>query len=141
MTTSALAVADQVLALLKTLTNVNVYDGEVADDEGNRVAPPSDLDGRVHAYAVLYASPGRELALILDGTGDTLDATFQVTCVGGDRTRALGCVEAVRSVLTGAWILDGTAMLTEVVDPGALRRDDDVSPPRFWAPLLFTVSA
>lgn len=128
--------ADPVWALLDSLSNVNTFDGEV-------VSPPLDADGRVHAYAVYYPGPGRDHALLNDAAGDSLDWGFQVTCVGGDRTRALWCVERVRSVLTGARLSVAGQQLVihEESSTAPLRRDEQVQPPRLWMPLLFTLSA
>lgn len=131
---SAYDVHEQVWALLDAITGVNTYDGEVPKN------PPLDPDGRVHAYAVLFMSPGRPTALMLDGTQDSLATSFQVTCVGGSTARALWCVDQVRAQLVGAFIeLDGhqhqiTASETQ---PGPVRLDDDVKPPRHFVPELF----
>ena len=136
--TSASALADQVWARLRTLATVNVFDGEVDPN------PPADADGRVHAYAVFYPSPGWARALLADGGGDTLDWSFQVTSVGGDRTRALWCIDQVRGVLDGFHVTNAAGqqlIVSEAGDPGPLLRDDDVSPARFYSPLRFTVFA
>lgn len=136
--TAASSLADQVWAQLDTLAEVNVFDGEVAPD------PPADDDGRVHAYAVFYPSPGWSRALLADANPDTLDWSFQVTCAGGDRTRALWCIDQVRGVLHGFHVTNAAGQLlvvSEVGDPGPIQRDKDVRPPRFFAPLRFAVSA
>lgn len=137
MTTTALSVHDAVWAKLNAITGVNAYDGEVP---GN---PPTDLDGRVHAYAVLYASPGNLYASALDGSQATLLGSFQVTCVGGDPTRALWCVDKVRTALATTVTLGGhvVPIRAREDDPGAVRRDDDKVPPRHWVPVDFQVFA
>ncbi|WP_210651343.1 hypothetical protein [Nocardioides sp. SYSU D00065] len=129
--TSAQDVHDQVWALLDAVPGINTYDGEVPS------TPPLDEDDRVHAYAVLYVSAGRRAALMLDGTQSSLFSGFQVTCVGGDPTRALWCVDQVRAALLGASVTvdDREHLITaSETDPGPVRRDDDVTPPRHYVP-------
>ena len=129
--------ADPAWALLDGLSNVNTYDAEVPGQ------PPTDADGRVHAYAVYYPSPGWLHAISLNADLDSLDWRFQVTAVGGDRVRALGCVGRVRSVLTGAWltVAGQELQIREDFDPGPVQRDPNLSPPRFYVPLQFAVFA
>lgn len=134
MTVSVLTIHDQVWQLLDAAAGINAYDGEVPK------TPPLDEDGRVHAYAVLYVGAGRPTALMLDAVQDSLLGGFQVTCAGGDPTRALWCVDRVRTLLVGAEItVDGhTHQVTASdIDPGQVRRDDDVTPPRHYVPVLF----
>lgn len=136
MTVSARAVHDQVWALLEAVTGVNTYDGEVP------ASPPKDPDGRVHAYAVLYTFGGRPADLMLSATQDSLFSGFQVTCAGGDPTRALWCLDKVRNALVGAFItVDGRQhqITASEFDPGPVRRDDDVTPPRHYIPDRFDV--
>ncbi len=135
--------ADPVWALLDAITGVNTYDGEFVDAAGAPVEPPTDQDGRVHAYAVYYPSAGWAHALLACGGTDSLDWGFQVTCAGGDRTRTLWCINQVRQALTGKTVtINGQALqIRELGDPGALRRDDKVSPSRMYAPLLFAINA
>lgn len=144
--------ADPVWALLDGLSNVNTFDGEVTIPPYNAADPTThvywdrDTAGNpvsVHAYAVYYPGPGWDHALLADGAGDSLDWTFQISCVGGDRTKALWCVERVRSVLTGVrlTVADQQLMLHEVTDPGGVRRDDDETPSRFWLPLQYRLNA
>lgn len=131
---SAYDVHEQVWDLLDATPAVNTYDAEVPAN------PPADDDGRVHAYAVLFMPPGRLADLMLDATQDSLTLTFQVTCVGGDPGRALWCVDQVRAQLVGALIeIDGREhqITASDVDPGPVRPDDDVTPPRHFAALLF----
>jgi hypothetical protein len=128
--------ADPVWTLIDNVTNVDAFDAEDP-------APTFDGDGRVHAYAVYYPSPGWAHALLGCGGTDSLDWTFQVTCVGGDRTRALWCVSKIRAALTGQRVSIGGQLLTiqEIGNPGPIRRDDNETPPRFYAPLTFAVYA
>lgn len=134
---TALAVHDAVWAVLDAVTNVNTYDGEVPK------TPPLDPDGRVHAYAVLYATPGNLHTTNLTGVQSALLGGFQVTCVGGNPTRALWCVDKVRTAMATTVTIDGRAypIRAREEDPGSVRRDDDVSPPRHWVPVEFQVFA
>lgn len=120
--------------LLDGITGVNAFDGQVPK------TPPKDTDGDVGAYAVLYYSPGRRYASALNGAQASVDGTFQVTCAGADPTKTLWCVDQVMGALVGAAVLaDGTQrrIRCQEIDPGPLRRDDDVTPVRFYAPLRF----
>jgi hypothetical protein len=123
-----------VWALLSAITGVNPFDSEVPK------TPPLDEDGRVHAYAVLYFSPGRRHANAMDGNQSSVDGSFQVTCVGGDPDRALWCVDKVLTALVGAAVtIDGVVRRVRLreEDPGTVRRDDDVTPVRHYVPLRF----
>lgn len=131
---SAREVHDQVWALLDAIIGINAYDGEVP------ATPPLDEDGRVHAYAVLYVSAGRPTALMLAGGETSLFTGFQVTCVGGDPTRALWCLDKVRGALLGAQVTVDErlhSIAASDIDPGPVRRDDDVTPPRHYVPDRF----
>lgn len=134
---TALAVHDAIWVKLDAVTNINAYDGEVPS------TPPLDADARVHAYAVLYAAPGNLHASALNGAQGALLGSGQITCVGGDPTRALWCVDKVRTGLATTVTLDGRAypIRFREEDPGPVRRDDAVSPPRHWVPLEFQVFA
>lgn len=135
--------ADPVWELLDAIANVSTFDGDFVNADGEPVAVPADADGRVHAYAVYYPSPGWAHALLACGGTDSLDWTFQVTCAAGDRTRALWCVQQVRAALTGTTVTIGgqELQIREEGNPGTLRRDDSVSPSRFYAPLIFAINA
>jgi hypothetical protein len=136
VTVAVRTLADQVWALQQAITNVNHYRGNVASN------PPLDPDGKVHAYAVLYAGAGRAFGGRMVAAPGQTDWTFQVTCVGGDDNRALWCVDKIRAALTGAPLaVSGTSAgrIRELTNPGPVRRDDDVSPPRYYLPLLFGV--
>lgn len=143
MTTQVSDLADPVWTLIDAVANVNTYDGDFVDADGKPVSPPLDDDKRVHAYAVYYPSPGWAHALLACGGTDSLDWSFQVTCAGGDRTRALWCIEQIRNALTGHTVtIDGQKLqIREVGNSGSIRRDDGVSPSRCYAPLIFAINA
>jgi hypothetical protein len=128
---------DVIWERMEAIADIDVYDAEMP------ATPPMDPDGRVRAYAVLYTSPGNLMASALDGGQRCLLGSVQVTCVGGDPSRALGCVDAVRTGLIGSVTVDG---LTRVIrareeDAGPLRVDPNVWPPRHYAPLEFELFA
>lgn len=130
----ALTGHDAAWGLLDAVAGVNAYDGEVPK------TPPLDDDGRVAAYAVLYYSPGRQYASAMDGQQVSRDSVFQVTCVGGDPTRAIWCTDAVSAALVGAVVtIEGVTRQIRASedDPGPVRRDDNVTPPRHYVPLRF----
>lgn len=145
--TSVEQLADPVWTLLDALGHVNTFDGDFVDATGAPVdmtkTPYADDDGRVHAYAVYYPGPGWAHALLSCGGVDSLDWTFQVTCAGGDRARALWCVSQVRGALTGATVSVGgqELQIREVGNPGQGRRDDGVQPSRYYLPLIFAINA
>lgn len=127
--------ADQAYALLQTVDLVNVADGEYTN-------PPRDDDGRVHALACFYASPGRRYATRFCATPASVVWQFQVICTGGDRDRALFCVDQVTKVLTGQKLtVSGrtTGKIHELGDPGALHVDDKVDPPEHYVSIDFGV--
>lgn len=120
--------------LIDAMTGVNAYDGEVP------ATPPLDEDGRVASYAVLFFSPGRRHANAFDAAQRSIEGSFQVTCVGGDPTRALWCVDQVFGALLGAWVsVDGVnrQIRSREDDPGPVREDKNVTPTRHYVPLQF----
>lgn len=135
--------ADPIWALIDAVPHVNTFDGDFVDAGGRPVKAPADADGRVHAYAVYYPSPGWAHALLNGGENDSLDWSFQVTCAAGDRTRALWCVQQVRNAVSGMRVqVRGQGLLIwETSNPGPVRRDDAISPGRFFIPLTFQVNA
>lgn len=135
--------ADPIWALIDAIANVNTYDGEIADAAGSPIDPPLDDDKRIHAYAVYFPSPGWAHALLACGGTDSLDWSFQVTCAGADRVRTLWCVQQVRAALGGARVeISGQQLpIRETGNPGPIRRDEQVTPHRFYVPLNFAVNA
>lgn len=134
---TAVTLHDVIWARLQAAMGDDAYDAEVP------ATPPQDSDGRVRAYAVLYASPGNLFASALDGGQRALLGSVQVTCVGGDPSRALGCVDAVRAGLTGTVTVDGVSRVIRAreEDLGPLRVDQATGAPRYYAPLEFDLFA
>ena len=134
---STRSVHASVWALLDAIAIVNTYDGEVPK------TPPSDEDGRAYGYAVLYDSPGRRHANALNGVQSSVDGSFQVTCAGGYPERVLWCVDKVLAQMVGATVtVDGVARTIRVreEDPGPVRKDENVMPPRHHLPLHFQLA-
>lgn len=133
---------DAVLIRLRTLTNVAVYRSEVVD-----VPPLLPGSDRVGPYIVLYPfpanpGPGGDLA----GVSDDLDYTCQVTCAAGfsadceylvDRTHTL----MYRWTPTVAGIVLGQFIPPPGYDPGPVRIDRTIAPPRFSVPLQYRLTA
>lgn len=117
---------------------VNLFRGKVD-------GPPLDEDGTVHAYAVLYESPGRRSGSRLGSTRDRVDSTFQVTCAAGDTNRCLAAVDKVTTALTGHQLeIPGRSRKPRIVEDEAnaflsIVEDTDVTPSRFYVPLLFNL--
>lgn len=112
---------------------VNLYDGNVTS------TVPLDADGTVHAYAVFYPGAGAPpAARRVGGRVRNLGWSFQVSCVGGDRTRLLWCLDTIRGRLTGQKL--GGGVLREQGDPGPLRQDTSVTPYRYRLPLDYTLA-
>ena len=135
--TTSLALHDVVWTRMETITAVDVYDGEFP------ATPPLDPDGRIAAYAVLYASPGRLHSTTLDGGQRSLLGSFQVNCFGGNDARALGCVDEVRAAVVGTVTVDGATRVIRArdEDPGPILTDPNYLPPRHYVPLEFELFA
>lgn len=134
-------VHDLVLARLRTLVGVSVYDGEVSS------APPviPDNSGRVKPYVVLYAGVGRRSGEVdlCDSTSDA-EPTFQTSCVAGYQPDLLNLVERVVALLE-PWapnVADAVCSQPRIVnEPGTARRDDDAGQvPRWYVPLIWRLT-
>lgn len=125
---------DALWAKVDAIANLDTYDAEVPQ------SPPVDGSGRVRAYAVLFASPGRLYASGLDGGQASRDTTFTVTCGGGDPTYVFNAVAKVQTALLGQISVAGSQYLVrarEDFDPGGVQRDETKTVPRFFIPLEF----
>lgn len=106
-------------------------DGEVPDKPPT---PPNDL--RVKPYWVAFFSPGAASPFSLGGFPLVTKLPFTITVAGGTKDRALFGVELVRKAISGVEIESGLISEDEF-DPGTLRRDDNVVPPRHFVPMSF----
>lgn len=141
---TATSITDLVWARAQALSGINWYRSEVPDH------PPALPDSdRVAAYAVLYPFPGKpgdpsqgDLA----GAGRDIDWGGQITVAAGFSE---DCEHAVDLVFGHFYhwapVIDGVAVgwLTPPVgyDPGPVRIDRSVLPPRFSVPLQYRLTA
>lgn len=126
-----------------------VYFGEVPDRvptlERNGVKDPS---GRVRSYAVVYPGAGTpDTDTDLGDSADDLDWGVQITVAAGFLDDVLDAADYVHARLH-RWRPTGlTGAHTDGLtpppgfDPGPVRRDRDVTPPRFWLPLQYRLTA
>lgn len=128
---------DVVWNRLRAIADIDAYDGEMP------ASLPTEQDGRVRSYAVLYGSAGTLFATALTGDQLSLTGYCQVTCVGGDHARTLECVDAVRAGLLGSVTVDGKTRVIRALeeDPGPVRTNEAVWPPRHYVPLEFQLFA
>lgn len=130
--TGAVDLHRAVLALLAGLPTVTAFDANVPD------APPADrVTGAVYPYAVLWPSPGgRGPEASVANTVGT-DWTATVTVAAGDVGWVLAAVAVVRAALDDALIAPGTRLQDETPAARTIQRDPDVSPPRWFVPLMW----
>lgn len=118
------------LALLATLAT-----GGLAVGDG--VAPPTH-PGR---YAVLHMLPGGEIDGTASDPEEWIDGRFQITAVGRNASEARWVADQAGIALTGPVTVAGRSI--QRVRPleawGGVTRDDDVSPPLFYATRVFGI--
>lgn len=129
--------------------SATVYDAEVPDHPPlmQLATGASDPSGRVAPYVVVYPWAGRPT-----GEADLADCYvdlvygIQLTCAAGFRADLDHLVDTIHGgffrwapVITGVHV--GGFRPPEGFDPGPHRRDDTVSPPRFWTPLQYQLTA
>ena len=89
------------------------------------VAPP---------YIVLYPEPGTPIAASLADDRTYFRTTLQVTCVGETAEQALNLADRSAAALSAPLAVTGrTAWRPEYLDGQPVRRDDDITPPVFYA--------
>lgn len=135
-------ITDQIYARLGNLTGVEVYRSEVDDQP-----PRLPNDDRVGPYVVLYPFPGKQ-----GPSGDlalaSVDADYgcQVTCAAGYSADCENLVDRTHPLLYG-WspTIDGLAFgrlqPPPGYDPGPVRIDRTIAPPRFSVPLQYRLIA
>lgn len=122
---------DQVEALLRTIATGQGFRSVI--DEAIETPPNDD---RVEWYWVLYFGPGAPTDDRLVPQPFVSSVNFQVTVAGGTESRCLFGIEQVRAKLSGIEIASG--LITEVPsDPGPLRVDRGVTPPRQYLPMSY----
>lgn len=138
---------DLVEARAKTLAGVTVYRGEVPGKPPViQTGGAADSSGRVAPYVVLYTgagTPSDELD-VADAAVD-LVWSWQVTCVAGYEADCGRLVDRVDELFY-RWTPDrgaidglnfGRTKPPLGFDPGFIRRDEAVTPNRFWLPLQY----
>lgn len=125
---SVLAHRDAVVAALEA-ENLVVGLGVAPDP-----APPSGM------YAVVHMTPGRSVPESLADVRSDFDGLMQVTAVGPDQERCLWVADKVRAALYAPLAVDGRVSFRpeELGGPPAIR-DDDVSPPVWFAPIQYMI--
>lgn len=115
------------------------------DGVGVNTVPRLDPDGAVHQYAAFYWGSGQRVSGNLTGVVDATDWSFQVTCTGGDPTRAMACVDAITNALTGQRLpvpgAPSTGLLVETGGSGDVREDRDARPSRWWVAITYQILA
>lgn len=131
-----------VLDRLEAVANLKVYDGRISQDDPPDVIP--DSGGVVRPYVVLYAGSGRGYPDRAVGVTSALSWAPQVTVAAGYPADCTAAVDRVRAELTDRKITipDGTtSYLREVTDLGNIREDTNVTPSRFYAPIVYRAVA
>jgi len=150
-------VTDALVTRLETIPNLTVYLRRVGfvrgvtDAPGGQEVPPptvSVTDRRVRPYVVVYPTAGMNAHPRLDYAVPGLVWDVQLTCVAGDESAidpvvdlVTGCLDGWRPVFPGPYdqVVNGPFAAVPGYDPGPVRRDDDVTPARFWTPLEYRV--
>lgn len=103
---------------------------------------PSDPDGRAHPFVVVWPAPGTADQDRLTAALSGIVWRFQVTCAGGDRTRAAAAVDAARQALTGQRITIAAAHVgraREIGDAGPLTEEREADPSRWSTALVYSL--
>lgn len=132
-------VATPLLAALRTITGVTVYDGMVPDKV------PTDAAGYVRPYITLYlgAPTGDELATTVCGTYDTDSQShaFQTTLVGASAQHVRAVAGVVVPTLTNLRVGPGRVRpVWEQHNSSVPLPDTAVSPARYFLPLQWALT-
>jgi hypothetical protein len=114
----------------------DVYDGTVEN-------PRVDGTGRIQPYVIVWLAPGTDPQAPLAGPTGREDR-LHVTAAGMDQARAAWAVDRVTGLLDGA-LLTVRGVPVEVgwlagYVPPPISEDRDVSPVRWFCPLIFTAT-
>lgn len=108
-----------------------VYVGGIPTDAG--WSPPDK-------FAVLYPDPGMAVRESLADERTDFESTMQITCVGGDVERALWVAGRVRWALASGITVEGrSCWRPEDLGGPPVARDDDVTPPVWFAPVQYRI--
>lgn len=129
------------LAILTALAPLEALTQPIRVGDGK--APLSTDEKVVAPCAVLHFRPGGEMFESVGCMAEDAAVRFQVTCVGRTAAQARIVADEVAEALEGATLtVSGRAVYrvrrTSPVG-GAPERDDDVSPPLFYIPALYSL--
>jgi len=97
-------------------------------------APPGTSPTGAEPYIVLYPEPGAALTRSLADDRSDFTAVVQLTCVGLTAGQALNVSDRARAAMTPVLTVAGRlAWRPEHLDGQPVQRDDDVTPPNFYA--------
>jgi hypothetical protein len=93
-------------------------------------APPTSAP----PYCVLYPEPGTPVRASLADDRVDYVSTVQVTCVGESAEQALNYADRSSAAMSPPLVVTGrTARRPEHLDGQPVQRDDDITPPLFYA--------
>lgn len=91
-------------------------------------------------YVVIYPDPGQAGPVSLADPLGAFEAVVQLTCVGLTAEQALSLSDRARAALSVPLAVTGRAgQLPEHLGGPPVQRDDDVTPPLFYAPAQFRI--
>lgn len=95
-------------------------------------------EGAVAPYCVLYPDPGQSVPGSLADPVSDFSGLLQVTCVGATAEQALSVSDRVRRALSVPLVVAGrTGWRPQDLGGPPVQRDDDASPPYYYAPVQF----
>jgi hypothetical protein len=128
-------------ARMKLLTGVTIYRGEIPTDPP---AIPDDPSGRVAPYVVIFGSAGSpDIDPDLGDENDDLLWTAHLICSAGWEADAQQLIDRIHSHIyrwsptTTGGVSFGRLRPPPGYDPGPVRCNETVKPPRFWSPLQY----
>lgn len=105
---------------------------------GLGVAPDPLPDSAM--YAVVHMAPGRSVPESLADVRSDFDGLMQITAVGPDQERCLWVADKIRTALSVPLAVAGrTGFRPEELGGPPAVRDDDVSPPLWFAPIQYMI--
>ncbi len=133
--TSPADLHDSLVALLKTIGTVNVFDADVPDK------PPADTSGKVFPYVVVWPSagwyPADEADPLCAQPDGSLVWPVQLTVAAGNPAWVLPAAAAVRAKVAGVHLTSTAGPLREDAGAVNVQKDTDTSPTRWFVPLLY----
>lgn len=97
-------------------------------------APANVAPADAAPYVVLYPDPGTAVRASLADDRTYFQGVVQVTCVGVTAEQALNVSDRAAAALSAALVVAGRAgWRPEHLDGQPVKRDDDVTPPVFYA--------